>query len=60
MVYIGEGQNELTVGHLKQRSGMHELAEFTNALRREIRLPSVAANRPRPEYLRRGMELRWR
>jgi putative restriction endonuclease len=50
--------NEQELNRLKREELTHGLTEFIKALRPEIRLPSVPANRPRPEYLRRGLELR--
>jgi putative restriction endonuclease len=50
--------NQRRIKSLKQEGHLHGLDQFTKMLRPEIRLPDAAANRPRPEYLRRGMELR--
>jgi len=50
--------NEHRVRRLERKKHVYGLEPFVSALRPEIRLPVIAANRPRPEYLRLGMELR--
>lgn len=50
--------NEQRVRRLENKNQVYGLDRFRNALRDEIRLPTAAHARPRPEYLRRGMELR--
>jgi putative restriction endonuclease len=50
--------NDEVITRLRRDGKVHGLDEFRKALRPEIRLPVSIVNRPRPEYLRRGMELR--
>jgi putative restriction endonuclease len=50
--------NERKIESLRRKGHLGGLALFQQALREEIRLPAEAINRPRPEYLRRGLELR--
>jgi putative restriction endonuclease len=50
--------NEGALRRLDAKKRLYGLDDFTEALRPEIRLPTSQVNRPRPEYLRRAMELR--
>jgi putative restriction endonuclease len=46
------------VESLRTKGHLGGLENFLSSLRQEIRLPSLQADRPRPEYLRRGIEIR--
>lgn len=52
--------NQTKIKALKDKKRIGGLEVFLSTLREEIRLPESLASRPRPEYLRRGMELRER
>ncbi len=50
--------NDKKINRLKQDHKLSGLDRLVEDLRQEIRLPSNTAHYPRPEYLKRGMELR--
>lgn len=51
-------RNDKVLSRLERRRRLDGLENFLDALKPTIRLPDAPANRPRPEHLRRGMELR--
>ncbi len=53
-IFLNEGKVE----SLRRKGYLGGMGLFQQALRKEIRLPTEAINHPRPEYLRRGLELR--